>query len=218
MIQFWHKVRLKDGTYTNGKKDVEAVLDKHLFNDLNFDGQSVLDLGCWDGAFSFLAEQRGAARVVSFDRPSRHWGGREGYDFLHQHFASKAVYVDGDIYDLEQHFQKQEFDVVLAYGILYHLSDPLLAIRNMFYVCKKTIAFEGLCSPIEQPVLELRRRSDASVVYSPSLSYMNTVAEFEGFVLRKSFKTDGRHALIYDRERPASFNYPDKIYPPRSQT
>src|SRR3954463_4898958 len=104
MIKFWHKVRLKDGTYTNGKKDVEVLLDQHLFNDLCFDGQSVLDLGCWDGAYSFLAEQRGATRVVSFDRPSRHWGGRTGYDFLHKHFESDAMFVDGDIYTLSRHF------------------------------------------------------------------------------------------------------------------
>ena len=208
---------MKDGTYTNGRKDVESLLDNHLFNDLNFEGQSVLDLGCWDGAFSFLAEQRGASRVVSFDRPSRHWGGRAGYDFLHEHFESKALYVDGDIYVLEQHFQKHEFEVVLAYGILYHLSDPLLAIRKMFYVCKKTIAFEGLCSQIEQPVLELRPTSDPAVVYAPSLKFMNAVANFEGFVLRKSFQEGDRHALVYDRIGPATFSYPDKVYPPTAQ-
>ena len=31
-------------------------------------GKSVLDIGAWDGWFSFEAERRGAARVVALDR------------------------------------------------------------------------------------------------------------------------------------------------------
>ena len=35
-------------------------------------GQSVLDVGAWDGFFSFEAERRGAARVVATDYYSWH--------------------------------------------------------------------------------------------------------------------------------------------------
>ena len=35
-------------------------------------GRSVLDIGAWDGKYSFLAEQEGAARVVALDHYA--WG------------------------------------------------------------------------------------------------------------------------------------------------
>jgi tRNA (mo5U34)-methyltransferase len=169
MIKFWHRVKLRDGTYTDGAKDIEASLGDHLFNDLDFKDKSVLDVGCWDGAYSFLAEQRGASRVVSFDRPSCRWGGTGGYEFLHEHFNSKAEFKDGNIYQLP--FQSKEFDIVLCYGVLYHMSDPLMALQKLFPVAKTTIAFEGLFSTQLLPSLELRtpiilkNARDSSVIY-----------------------------------------------------
>ena len=38
-----------------------------LIDSLKFSGRSVLDIGAWDGYYSFLAERQGASRVVALD-------------------------------------------------------------------------------------------------------------------------------------------------------
>jgi predicted nicotinamide N-methyase len=40
---------------------------------VDFAGKTVLDIGCWDGQWSFLAENRGAARLLATDDCSQHW-------------------------------------------------------------------------------------------------------------------------------------------------
>ena len=40
---------------------------------INFEGKSVLDIGCWDGYWSFYAERRGAAEIVALDDFTQNW-------------------------------------------------------------------------------------------------------------------------------------------------
>ena len=223
--KFWHKVKLNDGTYTDGWKNIETSMENHLFNDLNFVGKSVLDTGCWDGAYSFEAEKRGASRVISFDRTicvDSRWGGTDGYKFLHNHFNSKCEFVEGNIYHLKNFFDNCEFDIVLCYGVLYHMSDPLLAIQNLFSVCRETIAFEGIFTSTDEPKLDLLIPSfdpdcDQSVIYSPSIGWMNELSKLAGFSLRKIYNKDDskrkRNAMIYDRIGPATHRFPLRVFP-----
>ncbi|HET9050872.1 MAG TPA: DUF1698 domain-containing protein [Candidatus Dormibacteraeota bacterium] len=63
-LSWHHAIDLGGGVVTPGRApvrpDVEAVLPP-------FEGRSVLDIGAWDGYYSFLAERRGARRVVALD-------------------------------------------------------------------------------------------------------------------------------------------------------
>src|SRR5450759_5338503 len=66
-VFWWHSVDLGERV-TPGHKAPE-LLEREWANlrlpDLA--GHSVLDIGCWDGWFSFRAEREGAARVVALD-------------------------------------------------------------------------------------------------------------------------------------------------------
>ena len=65
---WWHSIELGDGVVTPGAKDPEYLrneLEQLRLPDL--EGKSVLDIGAWDGFYSFEAERRGAARVVALD-------------------------------------------------------------------------------------------------------------------------------------------------------
>jgi tRNA (mo5U34)-methyltransferase len=68
-VPFWfHSIELGDGIVTPGKKDragLRAELASLRLGDLT--GKTVLDIGAWDGYFSFAAERAGAERVVAFD-------------------------------------------------------------------------------------------------------------------------------------------------------
>jgi tRNA (mo5U34)-methyltransferase len=63
-IGWFHSMDLGDGIITPGVYN--EVLDRPgVFPDLR--GRSVLDIGAWDGKYSFRAEQEGATRVVALD-------------------------------------------------------------------------------------------------------------------------------------------------------
>lgn len=65
---WWHSIDLGQGVVTPGFKSVAAL--KHEVEALrlpDLQGKTVLDIGAYDGFFSFEAERRGAARVVALD-------------------------------------------------------------------------------------------------------------------------------------------------------
>jgi tRNA (mo5U34)-methyltransferase len=63
-LRWHHKIDLGDGLVTPGLADRSTELEATL---PDLAGQTVLDIGAWDGYYSFLAERRGAARVVALD-------------------------------------------------------------------------------------------------------------------------------------------------------
>jgi tRNA (mo5U34)-methyltransferase len=67
--RWWHSIDLGDGIVTPGTKPAETMRAEiaalGLPDDLS--GKTVLDIGAWDGAFSFECERRGADRVVALD-------------------------------------------------------------------------------------------------------------------------------------------------------
>lgn len=67
-LHWYHTIDLGRGVVTKGdsaQDDARAILP-------DVTGRSVLDIGAWDGKYSFAAEQAGAARVVALDHYA--WG------------------------------------------------------------------------------------------------------------------------------------------------
>ena len=96
-------------------------------------GLSVLDIGAWDGFFSFECERRGASRVVAADYFSWHgsgWGTKAGFTLARDVLGSKVEDVDIDVMDLTPE-RVGTFDLVLFLGVLYHLRHPLLALERV---------------------------------------------------------------------------------------
>jgi tRNA (mo5U34)-methyltransferase len=113
----------------------------------NLSGRSVLDVGAWDGFFSFEAERRGAARVVASDYYSWHgtgWGtgqGKAGFELAREALDSGVSDVDVDVLDLSPE-RVGTFDVVLFLGVLYHLPNPLLALERVASVTGDLLILE----------------------------------------------------------------------------
>lgn len=66
--RWWHSIDLGQGVVTPGTKPpgtMRAEIEALRLPDLA--GKTVLDIGAWDGAFSFECERRGAERVVALD-------------------------------------------------------------------------------------------------------------------------------------------------------
>jgi tRNA (mo5U34)-methyltransferase len=137
-VPFWfHTFALNraNGIYTPGvardhRYRVPALPDE-------FDGQSVLDVGTFDGFYAFLAEHRGAARVVAIDNEqyrlwvAARWGieleGGEGFGAIHGLLGSTVEYRRIDALELDR--LDEAFDLILCFGILHRVEDPLGLLR-----------------------------------------------------------------------------------------
>jgi tRNA (mo5U34)-methyltransferase len=103
----------------------------------DFAGMSVLDVGCFDGFYAFLAERRGAEKVVAVDNEqyrlwvASRWGveleGGEGFRVIHGLLGSGVEYRRMDAFALDG--LDERFDFVYCFGILHRVENPLGLLR-----------------------------------------------------------------------------------------
>lgn len=145
-IRWHHTIDLGDGVVTRGKDNTPRKLER-LHLPASLAGMTVLDIGAWDGFFSFEAERRGAARVLATD--SFVWQGnvqgygKEGFDLAKQALGSGVEEMHIDALDLRAD-QVGTWDVVLFLGVLYHMKHPLLALERVAEVTGKMLVLETL--------------------------------------------------------------------------
>ena len=142
-LRWYHTIDLGNGIVTSGIDDTPLRLSR-LGLPASFAGQTVLDIGAWDGFFSFEAERRGAARVVAADYYSWHgggWGTKAGFELARATLGSKVEDVDIDVMDLSPE-RVGTFDVVFFLGVLYHLRHPLLALERIASVARSLVVLE----------------------------------------------------------------------------
>lgn len=140
---WYHSIEIEPGLVTPGRRTAEEL--STFLGRIGFppslEGLAVLDIGAWDGFFSFEAERRGARRVVAYDlTPPDHFGFATAKAAL----GSRVEYVQGSVYDLAP-AAVGTFDVVLFLGVLYHLRYPLLALDRIREVCEGYMLLETQC-------------------------------------------------------------------------
>ena len=148
---FWyHKIDLGDGIVTPGW----APIDPGAYRiPLDLTGKRVLDVGAWDGYWSFEALKRGAREVVAIDDFSDYLGqlekrdrkAWETFDLCREALGytdERCKRVEMTIYDLAEETLGR-FDVVFFFGTLYHLRYPLLALDRLSSVCDGEIFVES---------------------------------------------------------------------------
>jgi tRNA (mo5U34)-methyltransferase len=143
-IAWYHTIDLGNGVVTPGATDSRARLPEiGLPDDLT--GKSVLDIGAWDGFYSFEAERRGAGRVLAVDRTEwvgEGWpSGKAGFELARETLRSNVEDRVMDVYELSPEAVGR-FDLVLFLGVLYHLRDPLLALERVASVTAGRLILE----------------------------------------------------------------------------
>jgi tRNA (mo5U34)-methyltransferase len=142
-IKWFHSIELAPGVVTPGQDPTAERLDL-LRIPADLRGKSVLDVGAWDGFFSFEAERRGAARVVaadSFAWNGSNWSDKRGFELARQVLGSRVEDVECDVLELDP-AQIGAFDVVLFLGVLYHMRHPLLALERVAAVTRDLLVLE----------------------------------------------------------------------------
>jgi len=144
----WHqRFQLVPGVYTPGPADLERKFQAASVPD-DLSGMTVLDIGTSNGGAAFELERRGAERVVAVDIYPESWF---GFDALKEFLASRVEYVQGSVYELPQ-LLGEDFDIVLFWGVLYHLRHPLLALDNLRALLRGTAFLEtAVCDAELEP-------------------------------------------------------------------
>jgi len=130
--QWFHAIDLGQGVVTPGRVDPARQTLPRLRLPADLAGKTVLDIGAWDGFFSFEAERRGARRVLATDSHAW-WTRKPAFELARRALGSRVEDLDIDVMDLAPD-KIGTFDLVLFLGVLYHLRHPLLALEKVFSV------------------------------------------------------------------------------------
>lgn len=196
---WWHSIDLGQGLITPGVHRIEELRDNYARFGLppEMRGLRVLDIGCWDGFYSFESERRGA-EVVSVDvwRP-------EKFFEAHRAIGSKIQFHELSVYEVTRE-RLGQFDIVLFLGVLYHLRHPLLALERVCEVSRGAAIIEShiidnvLHTP--RPVMEFYEVDQLGGQYDnwwgPNVECLTQMARAAGFVTAEAIRKDGVRGVV----------------------
>jgi tRNA (mo5U34)-methyltransferase len=144
-IRWYHRMDLP-GVTTPGVSATSRGLPRLAFP-ASLAGKTVLDIGAWDGFYSFEAARRGASRVLatdSFAWSGVSWGSKDGFLLARRALGFEGAVEDRmiDVMDLDPDVLGETFDVTLFLGVLYHLENPLAAIARVASVTRGLLILE----------------------------------------------------------------------------
>lgn len=246
-IAHWHhSIDLGDGVVTPGGKTPHHFYDEMRRLHLpDLAGKSVIDIGAWDGFYTFHAEHCGASRVVALDhyawstdldkaaayttnqrvlgRPIRAfhtvpelWDpvglpGKRGFDLAYRLRNSRAEVVVDDFMTMDLAVLGT-FDVVLFFGVIYHLEEPLRALRRLRQITRGVAVIETEAvllpgprgSPLWQFVRDAELNNDPSIFWIPTAEGLRAMCLAAGFASAEIVSGPPRRS---SRRRRLSKNY-----------
>ena len=197
-IRWWHPIDLGGGLVAPGIDVTPARLAEiRMPEDLS--GRSVLDIGAWDGFFSFEAERRGAARVLATDSfcwDGGGWGTKKGFELARRARRSRVEDKWIQVLDLSPE-TVGTFDLVLFLGVLYHMKHPLLALERVASVTAGQLIMQTQVDmlAVQRPAMAFYPGSelggDPTNWFAPNPPALKAMLELVGFtrveILSKSF-------------------------------
>jgi SAM-dependent methyltransferase len=144
---------------------------------LPIEGRSVLDAGCGVGHLAQFFVKHNCRTMCVDARPEN----IERLRSLYPGLEASAANVESGLTQFGQ------FDIVFCYGLLYHLENPILGIRNMAEVCRDLFLLETMVCDSEAPVCcwEEETLSANQAVHGvgcrPSPSFVKLALNLSGF-------------------------------------
>src|SRR5579862_204973 len=137
-LGWYHSMELPDGRVIPGFQSLDVLRNRIAQFPLPADlrGKRALDIGAWDGWFTFELERRGA-QVIAVDSTAF-----ERFRVARQLLGSRAEYRIDDVCRLSP-AQIGYFDIVMFLGVLYHLKHPLLALERVCELSTNMVCVES---------------------------------------------------------------------------
>lgn len=189
-IRWFHSFEMPDGTIVDGIKPLAIQREEaDLIFPHDLHGKSVLDIGAWDGFFSYEAEQRGAKRVLATDHfcwSGPGWGNRDGFDYMHQARNSQVESLDVDVLALSPEILGT-FDVVLFLGVLYHVKDPYSCLEAAARMCSDHLVIETVTALLYEPLPAMRLYKQGELGNDPTNFWAPNHAALEVMLMNFGF-------------------------------
>lgn len=208
-LGWYHSIELPDGSLIQGLQSIERLrwrLSRFpLPEDLS--GKRVLDIGAWDGWFSFEMERRGA-EVVAVDLTRQ-----ERFLTAKRLLGSNVEYVVSDVLSLSPQ-RLGRFDIVLFFGVLYHMKHPLLALERICDLSTDMALIESYVTddgsePEAPPAMEFYETTELRGQFDnwvgPNTSCLLAFCRTAGFArVDLTDVTDNRASVICHRRWPTA--------------
>ncbi len=196
---WWHSIDLGQGQVTPGVHSQEELHDNFrrfvLPDDLR--GKRVLDIGCWDGFYSFESERRGA-EVVAVDcwRPENFFRAKAA-------LGSRIEFHELSVYDVTP-ARLGTFDIVLFLGVLYHLRHPLLALERVCELTRETAIVESHVVdnlfPTNHPIMEFYEEDELGGQFDnwwgPNRACLSRMLRASGFARTEVLRIEPARAVV----------------------
>jgi len=152
---WFYRFRLPDGrvtnTYDDGALDAVHTTRLSMLRDVvrarfgdSLAGRDAIDIACHQGWFSTQLLEWGADDVLAVDARAEHIADVELIrDALH---LSKLRTLQSDVHAIEP-AKLGKFDLVLMLGLIYHLENPIGALRQAFALTKHLCVIETQVVP-----------------------------------------------------------------------
>jgi len=144
-VPWLHSIRLFPDLVVKGVKPPETLEAERqrILETIDIKGRTVLDVGSWNGYFSFEAKRLGAARVIASDSYTwKHpaWRGRETFELSRACLGLDIEAVEIDPTEMPGPLEPTE--VVLFLGVFYHLFDPIDVLDRVASLAKDVLVVE----------------------------------------------------------------------------
>ena len=189
-ISWFHSFRMPDGRQIDGVKSYDLLSkEAQIVFRSSVQGRTVLDIGAWDGFFSFEAERRGAKSVLATDHfcwSGPGWGSKRGFDHVGSVLNSKVESRDVDVVELDPD-EFGRFDDVLMLGVLYHVKDPYRCLEAAAAVCSDHLVLETETALEHEPAPAMRLyasrelNDDPTNFWAPNTAALRLMLQDLGF-------------------------------------
>jgi tRNA (mo5U34)-methyltransferase len=206
-----YSVDLGDGVQTKGLFGPPHTHIQNALDQIEVRNKKILDIGCWEGHWSFEAERRGAAEVYATDYlvgdPRAEFSERglkelPTFRLAHSILNSKVSYhPDVSVYHIDR-LGVADFDVILFCGVYYHLKNPLLALAKLRQVMKD----DGIII-VEGAIVDGPKEASARFYYrellgdDPSNWWVPTISCLRQWIECSFFEPVSEHGPAYPWNR-----------------